>query len=364
MAEILRVCHISLSLRTGGLERLLVEFARHHDRARYVPEFVSLRDGGPPEAQIRETGAAVHVLGEPRGKRDEVRRLVRLLRALRPDVVHTHNLHAHFYGSLAARRAGVPAVVHTRHGAALGATRHGRLLFWTACRLADRIVSVSADTARLSAREGHLRRGRSVTLWNGIDVGRFPYHGPAAAPDLITISRLEPVKDLPTLLKAAAIARRAVPALRLTVVGDGSERAALQGLAESLGLGPSVAFLGERGDVAALLAAAAVFVSSSSSEGVSLTLLEAMAVGLPVVATAVGGNPEVVEDGVTGELVPPAAPEALAAAIVRACADPGRAAAFGRAGRARVERHFDVREMVRSYERLYDDVLRGKAPRS
>jgi glycosyltransferase involved in cell wall biosynthesis len=291
---------------------------------------------------------------------DEVRRLARLFSELRPDVVHTHNLHAHFYATPAARLARVPAVVHTRHGAALGATRHGRLLFWAACRMADRVVSVSADTGRLSAREGRLRPGQGVTIWNGIDIGRFPYRGPAAGPNLITISRLEPVKDLPTLLKAAAAARRQGPALRLTVVGHGSERAALQALAQALDLGDAVAFLGERADVAPLLASAAVFVSSSSSEGVSLTLLEAMAVGLPVVATAVGGNPEVVEHGVTGELVPAAAPEALAAAIVRVCEDPSRAAALGRAGRARVDRHFDVRQMVAAYERLYDGVLREK----
>src|SRR5712691_6231678 len=207
---VIRVCHVSLTLHTGGLEKLLAEFARHHDRARFAPVFVSLRDGGPPADDIRHTGADVHLLGEPVGTADELRRLTRLLAQLEPDVVHTHNRHAHFYGSIAARLARVPAVVHTRHGATLGDTRHGRLLFWCGCRLADRVASVSEDTARLSARQGHLRRGRGVIIWNGIDLEAFPYRGPAAGAGLVTVSRLESVKDLPTLLSAAAIARRSI----------------------------------------------------------------------------------------------------------------------------------------------------------
>jgi len=356
---VITVCHVSLTLRTGGLEKLLAQFARHHDRARLRPVFVSLREGGPPAEEIRATGAEVHLLGEPRGKWDETRRLGRLLARVRPDVVHTHNLHAHFYGSLAARLAGVPAVIHTRHGVALGDSRHGRLLFWMGCRLADRVVSVSEDSARLSVAQGRLRPGRSVTVWNGIDLSAFPCRGPMAGGPLITVARIEPVKDLETLLRALEIARRAMPGLRLTVVGDGSQRAALERLAGDLGLRDAIAFLGERHDVAALLAEAAAFVSSSKTEGVSLTILEAMATGLPVIATHVGGNPEVVEDDVTGLLVPPRDATALAEAMVSIARDPARAAAMGRAGRARAERHFEVGQMVRTYERMYMEVLAG-----
>src|SRR4051812_26047316 len=145
---VIKVCHVALTLRTGGLERLLVEFARHHDRARVEPVFVSLRDEGPPAEAIRALGRAIHVLGEPRGKVHETLRLARLLRRLRPEVVHTHNLHAHLYGNLAARLARIPVVVHTRHGVPLGATRRGERLFRLASPLADRVVSVSEDSAR------------------------------------------------------------------------------------------------------------------------------------------------------------------------------------------------------------------------
>jgi sugar transferase (PEP-CTERM/EpsH1 system associated) len=352
------VCHISLTLRTGGLEKLLVQFARHHDRDRFNHVFVALRDVGAPAEEIRGQGGHVYVLGEPRGKWHELRRVTRLLSDLGPAVVHTHNLYPFFYGSIAARLAQVPAVIHTRHGVALGDGSSGRILFWSASRLTDRVVSVSEDTARRSAREGHLRAGQGLMIWNGVDTDEFVYRGPRNGSNhLITISRLELIKDLPTLLRAVAIAHRSIPDLHLDVVGDGTQRRNLETLAHSLGLDGSVAFLGERHDIAALLTTAAVFVSSSASEGVSLTLLEAMAVGLPVVATAVGGNPEVVADGWTGELVPADDPEALAAALVRVCGDRERAARMGREGRARVERHFDVRQAIRAYEALYDDVL-------
>jgi sugar transferase (PEP-CTERM/EpsH1 system associated) len=352
------VVHVALTLRTGGLEKLLVQFARHHDRRRFVPVFIALRDAGPPAEEIRDQGCVVHVLGPPRGKWDEVRRLQRLFATLAPAVVHTHNVHPHFYGSIAARLARVPAVVHTRHGVAFGDNKgQGRRLFWLACRLADRVASVSEDAARLSAREGGLRAGKGLTIWNGIDVQAFAFRGPAPDGDLVTVSRLEPVKDLTTLLKAMAIAQRARPALRLRVVGDGSERPNLERLARSLGLEDAVSFLGERRDVAEILSTAGAFVSSSTTEGVSLTLLEAMAVGLPVVATAVGGNPEVAVQGVTAVLVPPGDPEALASAIVATAGDPARAAEMGRAARARVESRFDVRQMVRAYEGVYEEIL-------
>src|SRR6185295_9719879 len=108
------VCHVSLTLRTGGLEKLLVQFAKHHDRRRFLPVFIALRDAGAPAEELRDAGCAVHVLGPPRGKWDEIRRLRRLLAQLSPAVVHTHNVHPHFYGGVAARLARVPAVVHTR----------------------------------------------------------------------------------------------------------------------------------------------------------------------------------------------------------------------------------------------------------
>jgi glycosyltransferase involved in cell wall biosynthesis len=194
-------------------------------------------------------------------------------------------------------------------------------------------------------------------IWNGIDLTNFAYTGPAAAPIAISVARLSAEKDFPTLLRSIALAIREVPDLQLKLVGDGSERTTLERLTRELGITSCVEFLGERNDVPHLLAQAGFFVSSSLTEGISLTLLEAMAVGLPVVATAVGGNPEIVEQGVTGHLVAPSDPEALASAIVRICRDEERWPALALAARNRVAEHFEVRRMVSEYERLYRELL-------
>jgi glycosyltransferase involved in cell wall biosynthesis len=171
------------------------------------------------------------------------------------------------------------------------------------------------------------------------------------------VARLSSEKDFPTLLRATALVVREVPEFRLLLVGDGAERNRLEQLVRELDLADHVQLLGERCDIPELLAQSAFFVSSSLTEGVSLTLLEAMAVGLPVLATNVGGNPEVVADGETGRLVAAADPAALAAGIVRMCRERGKRPTMGRCGRRRVEEYFDVRTMMQQYEHLYDELL-------
>src|SRR5690606_28303944 len=151
--------------------------------------------------------------------------------------------------------------------------------------------------------------------WNGIDVDRFRYCGPKSELTAISVARLSPEKDFPTLLRAVRLVLEKHPEFRLKLVGDGAERPRLERLAGELGIAHAVEFLGERKDIPLLLATAGLFVSSSKSEGISLTLLEAMAIGLPIVTTRVGGNPEIVMDGITGKLVPALNPDALASAI-------------------------------------------------
>jgi glycosyltransferase involved in cell wall biosynthesis len=167
------------------------------------------------------------------------------------------------------------------------------------------------------------------------------------------VARLAREKDFPTLLRAVHRALPHVPELELRIVGDGPVRPDLERLAGELGLGSHVRFLGERADVPGLLADAGFFVTSTLTEGISLTLLEAAAVGLPILATNVGGNPEIVVDNVTGRLVPAADPEVLAEALVALCHKPDEWTTMGRLGRERVLEHFDVRRMVREYEDLY-----------
>ncbi len=172
-----------------------------------------------------------------------------------------------------------------------------------------------------------------------------------------TVARLDPVKDLRTLLEAFAALRRAGPGALLAIAGDGPERGRLADAARHGGAADAVRFVGHRGDARRLLPGLVVYANSSTSEGVALTILEAMAAGRAVVATRVGGTPEVVVDGETGLLVPARSPAALAAALGALAADRDRTAARGAAGRRRLERRFTVARMVAAYERIYRGLL-------
>lgn len=356
-----RVCHVSLGLCTGGMERLLVEFARCHDRDKYELHFVALHNLGQPAEDVRAAGCEVHLLPDRRGKPwAQWRELVRFLQKLQPDVVHTHNAYPHLYGTMAARWCRVPAVVNTRHGRRIGNTWKARTLFWLAGLLADRIVAVSEDSAQLCRSEVTLPASRVSRIWNGIDLSRFTFRGPADAPVAISVARLSPEKDFPTLIKAVALAAEVVPELKLKIVGDGPERSRLEELVVALGQQSRIELLGERQDVPDLLATAGFYATATLTEGISLTLLEAMACGLPVLATHVGGNPEIIDDGRTGFLVPSGDVDALAAALIRMVQAQPLWAELGRQGRQRVEQHFTNTLMVSSYERLYAELLSSK----
>ncbi len=349
----LRVAHVSWGLNVGGLEKLLVEFARHADPARFDLRFVSLTTRGTLAHDIERHGWPVIALEEPGGLQPGlVLRLAQLFRGERIDVVHTHDERPLLYGAAAARLARVPRVVHTRHGQKARNTRRQVILFRLAAGLADRVACVSNDAAALTVREG-VAPARVRTVRNGIDLARFAYSGPAANGPVVTVARLSPEKDVATLVRAAALAVRERPSFRLEVAGDGVCMPALKQLTAELGLEEHVYFHGEVHDVAGLLGRAGLFVLPSVEEGISLTLLEAMARGLPVVATRIGGNPEVVIDGDTGLIVPARDPAAMARALLRVLGDAPGGRRMGRAGRQRVETHFDVRRMVAAYEALY-----------
>lgn len=353
----LGVAHVSFSLRTGGMERLLVEYARHADRDRFRLQFYCLTDRGTPADDIEACGWTVHELAKRGGFRwGVVRRLARAFRAHGIQVVHTHNSGAMIYGALAAKLSGARAVVHTRHGQRFGAGRGQTWRFAHVSRLVDRVVGVSRDVSAQSVSEG-IPPTRVRTVLNGIDLTQFTYSGGSPDGPAVLVARLVPEKDLPTLLRAAAVVVRQDRSFRLQLVGDGPCMPEAREMIHCLRLEPYVDLLGERRDVPAILRRASMFVMSSRTEGISLTLLEAMAAGLPVVATDVGGNSEVVSDGETGWLVPQGDPERLAQAILTARRDRGNARRFGRAGRQRVEQCFDVVQMVRQYEQMYREVL-------
>ena len=349
----IRVFHVTGCLEIGGQEKLLVEFAGHADRRRFALHFVSLEKRGALACDIEAEGWPVTALDVPPGLWPSlVLRLARLFRRGQADVVHTHNERPLIYAAPAARLARASCVVHTRHGRGVRNTRRQDFLARLAARAVDHYVCVSEDSAELTVTQGIPRR-RVEVLHNGIDTRRFEFRGPSVGGPAVVVARLAAEKDVATLLHATALVIRQWPSFRLAIAGDGPCMPELRQLTSELGIGAHVQFLGMMRDVPALLANAGLFVLSSVSEGVPLTLLEAMACGLPVVATRVGGIPEVVVDAETGTLVQPGDPVALAAAIVRLVADDERSRQMGAAGRRRVERLFEIRQMVAAYERMY-----------
>lgn len=361
----LRVAHVAESFAMGGLEKLLVAFARHADRAAHALRFVAMGERGCRAGEIEDAGWPVEALEQPTGRRPRlVLRLAARFRRAGIDVVHTHSSGPLIYAVPAARLAGVRVVVHTRHH---GHDPHTSARALAVCRFLsraiDRVVCVSNDGVTLAADEGIAPR-KLAAIWNGIDTAACQATGPRPRGPAVIVARLSPEKDVATLLRATALAVEQEPDFRLLIAGDGACRRDLNALASTLWLDAHVRFLGPVDDLPALLATASLLVLPSLREGISPTLLEAMAQGLPVVATRVGGNPEVVVEGQTGLLVPPQAPDDLARALLRLWRDPDTSRRMGRAARERAVRCFDVRKTVAEYEQLYSDLhaRRSSAP--
>ncbi len=346
------VVHVAGQLKTGGLERLLVEFARHTDPSRFKLHFISLGDRGTVADEIERAGWAVTTINQPKGICPTiVWRLAKLFRRCGADVVHAHNLRPLIYCAPAAMLAGAK-LLHTRHGQQYGAGRRAAGQLRLASVLAEYVVCVSREGAELSRAQG-VAEYKLRTLHNGIDVSRFNYTGPRAEGPAVMIGRLSPEKGVENLIRAMAIIAGLEPGFRLEIAGDGRCMGELRELSHSLGLGTYVRFLGEVRDVAEVLQRASMFVLPSKTEGISLTLLEAMSSGLPVIATRVGGTIEVIEEGVSGLMVTAKSPAELAGAMLRVYREPHRAAETGRAAHVRVTEQFDVMRMVKEYEALY-----------
>jgi glycosyltransferase involved in cell wall biosynthesis len=350
-----RVAHLVLNVEAGGLEAVVLNLVARSNGERFEHRVVCLEGKGALAPQFRAIGIPVDSLAAP-SRLVALARLLPWLRAWQPHVLHTHNAKPHLVGAMARALRRTSVLVHTKHGRNLPFVRRRLLWYHLAARMSDVIVAVSEDAAAEARELEHVSTSKLRVLYNGIDLASSP--APAASPAAaVCVARLHPIKDHVTLLRAARLVLDTRPDFRLALAGEGSERGRIEGVRAELGLAAHVSLLGHRSDVRDVLAASSLFVLASQSEGISLSVLEAMAASLPVVTTAVGGNNEVVAHGDTGLLVPPSSPEALARAILALLEDPGRARALGVAGRRRVERIFSLESMVARYEALYLELL-------
>jgi sugar transferase (PEP-CTERM/EpsH1 system associated) len=359
----IRVVHLVRRLDLGGLEMVVLNLVRGADRERFEPRVICLGPRGAIADRFDRIGVPVESL-EARGRAAAIVQLARRLWRLRADVLHTHNPAPHLVGAVARTLARVPVLVHTKHGRNYPEDRRAVLANRWASLNTDAVIAVSEDAAGVARTIERVPASKVRVIHNGIDLTSFPAperRGGEGVGRAVTVARLHAVKDQATLLRAARRIADARPGFRLALVGDGPEREGLERLRRELALEEIVRFHGHRDDVRTLLLESDLFMLSSVSEGLSLTLLEAMAAGLPVIATDVGGNREVVTHGETGFLVAPASPEAVASATLSLLDDPARAQAMGRSGRRRVEQVFDLRVMVRRYEALYLELIGPKA---
>jgi sugar transferase (PEP-CTERM/EpsH1 system associated) len=378
------VAHVLHRFDVGGLENGVVNLINRMPAERFRHAVIALTEVGEFRHRVQREDVQFHALHKPPGQGLRVApKLVRLLRELRPSVVHTRNLGA-LEMALPSMWAGVPVRVHGEHGWDVG-DPDGRSL---KCRLVRRVyrpfvhryVALSCQLQRYLVERVGVPPDRIEQIYNGVDTQRFrpalqgrtPIVGAPFASDpslwlVGTVGRLQAIKDPLLLGRAFARALELHPEarhrLRLVVAGDGTLRQALQQLLADSGHAALTWVCGERDDVPDVMRGLDAFVLPSRAEGISNTILEAMATGLPIIATDVGGNGELLSDGVTGRLVRADDTDALARAMLDDLADPLRARQRGTAAREVAQRRFSLDQMVLAYGNLYERLLTTAAAR-
>lgn len=373
----MEIVHCVENLERGGLERTVLELIAAQREAGHRCRVLCLYEPGLLAAELAGQGIEVEACRKDAGLDwAGMRRMRASLRRSPGAILHTHNAAAHYHAVAAAWGLPLGCVVNTRHGMGMAsAASRKEWLYRRSMPLTDHVVGVCEAARERFAAQGVRPRGDLLAIPNGIRLERFAVATAQARAALAaelgwphdsrivgTVGRLHPVKDQSRLLHALHALRAQVPQAVLAIVGDGQMRDALQDETERLGLRDAVRFLGDRDDVPRLLAGMQAFALPSLSEGYSVALLEACAAGLPIVATDVGGNREIVRDGRNGRLVPAADTAALASALGQVVQDSGLGERMGKAGREWVAAEGSFRTMASRYERLYEGKHASAAP--
>ena len=371
----IKVLFIVPNLSVGGAERHVTTLLPRMDPERFVPSVVCIGEEGGLFADLPAAGITARALhlGGKWQMLATLRALLSILRDERPDVVVVRGYNAETLGRVAARIAGIEHTIMWVHN--IGDPTPRGVIRTVVDRALTRCTSAyfgvaEAQRSYLAEELGYPREKIRI-IRNGVDPGLFDVGTDRGAlhefgweegdPVAGIVAELSPIKDHATLLRAARIVVDQLPRARFLIIGDGACRADLEALSAELQLTPNVHFTGVRRDVARLLSAIDVFtLSSVTVECFSIALLEAMAAARPAVCTAVGGIPEMIDDGETGYLVPTKDPQQLAARLLDVLSDPRAARRMGRAGRARVEAEFSLDRSVDGAQRAFEDVVNGQ----
>lgn len=379
MNNIPLVAHLIYRLDFGGLETLVVECVNRMPADKYRHAIICLTDYNADFAKkITKPGVEIYAMHKPPGPGLKTHADIwKLVRKLRPAVLHTYNLSAIEY-SAAAALAGVPVRVHAEHGREAtdpdGKNPKHNLLRRLMMPFVDVYVPVSGDLQRWLTAVIRVPDRKNLLVNNGVDTARFaPVAGDAPVRPhpfaegcfvIGTVGRIQEVKNQHALIDAFIRLLDMLPyerpRLRLAIVGDGPLLPAIREKIAAAGIADLVWLPGARSDIAEIMRSFSVFALSSIAEGTPVTILEAMSCGLPVVATRVGGIPEVVVDGETGQIVPPSDPAALANALAEYARQPELGTRHGASGRARIEQTYSLAGMLSAYTQLYDSLRARK----
>ena len=357
------IAHIVYRLSVGGLENGLVNLINHSPESRYRHIVISLTEHTDFRFRIKRTDTQFYELHKKEGKDYGVYfRLWRLLRKLKPDILHTRNI-----GTLEcvipAFFAGVKCRIHGEHGrdmADIDGTNKKYIFLRRACSpFVTRFVALSKDLESWLVQSVLIAPEKTAQIYNGVDIDNFFPQESISDKSIVigTVGRLSAEKDQLTLLEAFIRLKRLTKSdinIELSIIGGGLLREKIEQRIKDENMGKFVNLLGEKSDIPEQLRQMDIFVLPSLGEGISNTILEAMASSLPVIATNVGGNPELVQEGQTGYLVPPANPDAMAGAIKKYLNRPDERICHGWAGRMRVEKKFSIQRMIERYFVLYD----------
>lgn len=362
--QCLRIVHLIDSLDCGGAEQIVANLAATQSRNGHNVLLVCLRGLGPRPVDVKalnEVGVRIVTLKKPAGFHfATLRKLTTLLRVNSADIVHTHNHLVHHYGAFAGRLALTPAIVNTLHGTSnLCMPFPAKVLYWLSCLIGNSVVSVCAQVHDVFSSAYMLRAKSHCMIDNGIDLTRFVTLRRRAPGEHFTfgmIARFDAVKHHENLIRAFGHLKASYPNVRLKLLGEGDLKADMESLANGLGVSDSISFEGFSLDTPGFLGDIDAYVISSRSEGLPLTLLEAMGAALPIVSTAVGGIPSIVTNGICGWLCAPENHEELATAMKSALLSRDLSE-IGNRNRAIAIKHYSIDRMAREYEDHYLSVL-------
>ena len=363
----IKILHILHSFNMGGLENGVVNLLNNSDQDMFEYEICCVTKSGRAALRLKKR-IPIYEMHKCEGNDWRlIPKLARLMKNIKPDIVHTRNWGT-VDGIVAARLARVRAVVHGEHGwnmdDPMGQNIRRRIARKLLSGMVNHFVAVSEDIKQWMINSIWIKNTKVSKILNGVETDKFcPRDNIGirnslefSSEDIVigTVGRLDPIKDQRLLLQAFSCLKHEKKNLRLVLVGDGPEKRNLESVRKRLSIGDRVVFLGERDDVDKILSAFDLFVLPSRNEGISNTILEAMATGLPVIATDVGGNPELVKHGHTGLLFPPGGCQALVDALnFYIEQNPHMIEIHGQNARDRVVREFSLKRMVKEYETLY-----------